>query len=616
VEVDEPAREGRIRCPKCGTEFGDYEEWVRLCRAAAFASIRPVPPTPEEPPPRPPRLNLIAGSLLAAAAIYVTVGFVAGPLGLTIACGALALFQVLAGLALLGNRRHADVLVRLAAGLSALVPLFMLPVVYFVGIFGFFSRPLVVKYFGGRVDPMPDRVRHPLIAWLLVVLAIVAGLFAAVVAGALETAARWNDPLPPVLELGSRLHRFFTDQWWWAPVGLLGGLCVLALWGKVNRHGFLVVSLLSLLGVVSLGAPPVVESWVYERSVREASTYLDEWNVQRLLWGITVADPKVRMASIRAMEAAGSRARVAAPGIVPALKDPDRRVRLAAACALAQFDPAVEGILPILIGALEDDRSVGEEKDRAALALGHLGARARPALTLLLDRLRAGDSATIALAELGPASIPGLTEALSDPGPAVRRRAARVLRMLGPAARSAVPALLERLKDPEADVRVEAAAALGEIHREKAVPALRALLTEDRSVAKAAAEMLCILGEKDGLSELSGGSSSLNMVRSRAICEHLTRTLVEKDLEGTGAEIILAAAEQAGMCADISIEGARLPAMTAFRRVHSAWRKRSILEVLRLFDVDYVLEPGVIRILAPEQAKSFWTGWWAEQPRR
>jgi len=617
TEVDEPAREGKLRCPKCGAEFGDYEEWVRLCRAAAFASIRHVPPPPEEPPPRPPGLNFVAGSLLAAAAFYAAVGVLAGPLGLTIACGVLALLQVLAAVSLLGEKRHSDVLVRLAAGLSALVPLFVLPAIYFIGIFEFFSRPLVVKYFGGRVDPMPDRVRHPLIAWLLVVVAIVAALFAAVVAGALEIAAQWNDPLTPALELGSRLRGFFAANWWWAPVGLIGGMCVLALWGKVNRHGSLVVSLLALLGVLALGAPPVVDAWVYERSVREASSYLGEWDVQRLLWGITQPDPKVRLASLRAMEAAGWRARVAAPAIVRVLKDGDRRVRLAAACALAQFEPGAEGILAILIGVLEDDRSTADEKDRAAVALGHLGPRARPALSLLLDRLRAGDAATIALAELGPASIPGLTEALTDPAAAVRRRAAKALRIVGPAARSAAPALLERLKDPDPDVRVDAVTALGEIHREKAVDALRGVLKEDRGTSKAAAaEMLFVLGEKEGQAELPEGSSALNVLRNPSICEHLNRTFIEKDVHGTGVEILLAAAEQAGMCAEISPEAAALPALAGFRRIHSPSRKRSVLELIRLFDVNYVLEPGIVRILEPGQAKTFWAGWLAEQPKK
>lgn len=616
AQVDEPAREGKVHCPACRHEFEDYEEWVRLCRAAAFAATRPVPAPPEEPPPRPPHLRKIAGGLLAMAAFTVASAVLVGGLGLLIPGLVLALLQVIAGVSLLAEKKHSDVLVRIAAGLSALLPIFLLPAVFFVGVFAFFSRPQVVKYFGGRVDPAPDRLRHPLIAWLLVVVLIVAGLFATIVAGALETASRWNDPLSPVMELGSRIVAFFSANWWWAPMGVLGGLTVLGIWGTVNRHGFLVVSLLSLLGMIAVSAPPVVESWVYERSAREAASYLEERDVQRLLWGVTVADPKVRLASLYAMNAAGSGARVAASGIIRALKDPDRRVRLAAAAALAQFDPAVEGVLPILFGALDDDRASEDEKDRAALALGAFGPRARPALSPLLDRLRRGDAATLALAEMGPPSIPGLAEALADKDPQVRRRAARALRLLGPVARSAAAPLEERLKDPDVNVRREAVAALAEIHREKAIPALRAVLKEDKGAAKAAADALCALGQKDGLSELPQGSSSFNVLRRPALWDHLSRCVLERDVEGSGAEVLVELSERAGLCAEIGTEASALPSLQPFRRLHAASRRRSVLDVLTSLDVDFVLEPDRILVLTPEQAKAFWTEWIAESRKK
>ena len=114
------------------------------------------------------------------------------------------------------------------------------------------------------------------------------------------------------------------------------------------------------------------------------------------------------------------------------------------------------------------------------------------------------------------------------------------------------------------------------------------------------------------MSEFLDPGPILNVFRSPAICEHLNRTPVEKDLEGTAGEILVAAGEQAAMCAEISAESAQLPAMNAFRRIHTASRKRSVLEVLRLFDIDYVLEPGIIRILTPEQSKAFWAQWQAE----
>jgi HEAT repeat protein len=611
-----PALEGKLRCPHCLQEFEDYEEWVRRCRAAAWAATRPAPPEPEEPPPRPPHLRPLAASLLAMAAFYAVLGLRSGHGVLVVLCLALALLQSIAGVSLLLERKHADVLVRIAAGFSALLPLYLLPVLYFVGLYGFFSRPLVVKYFGGRANPMPDRIRHPLIAWLLVLVSISAALFAGVVAEAQESVRRWNDNRSFLMDLAYHLSAFFSANRWWAPAGVLGGLSVLALWGKVNRAAFLTVSILAIIGVIATCAPPVVEAWFYEASAREADSYLGERDVQRLVWGAREPDPKVRLASMRAMDAVGRSARVAVPALVHGLKDADRRVRLAAACALAQFEPSVEGAMTMLIAALEDDRTSEEEADRAAVALGHFGPRARPALSLLLDRLRRGDSATMALAEMGPAAVPGLTEALMEKDAKVRRRAARALRLLGPAARSAVPLLIDRLKDADVGVRTEAAYALGEIHREKAIPLLRDLLRDDKSVSKAAADALCALGQRDVLGELPQGCSSMNALRQPAIWDHLSRAVVEKDVEGSGTEVLVELAERAVMCAEVLPEAADRPALLAFRRVHASSRKRSVLEILTSLDVDFVLESDRIRILSPEQARSFWTEWLAESRKK
>jgi HEAT repeat protein len=611
-----PALEGKLRCPHCLQEFEDYEEWVRRCRAAAWAATRPSPPEPEEPPPRPPHLKPVAASLLVMAVFYAAAGLRSEHDVLMVLSLALALLQSIAAVSLLLERQHSDVLVRFAAGLSALLPLFLLPAVYFVGLFGYFSRPLVVKYFGGRADPMPDRIRHPLVAWLFVLICLVAALFAGIVTEALESVRRWNDSRTFLMDVAYHVTAFFSANRWWAPAGLLGGVCVLALWGKVNRSGFLAVSVLSIIGVIAIGAPPVVEAWFFQASAREAASYLEERDVQRLVWGARESDPKVRLASMRAMDAVGRNARVAVPALVHGLKDGDRRVRLAAACALAQFEPGVEGAMTMLIAALEDDRSSGEEADRAAVALGYFGPRARPALSLLLDRLKLGDSATMALAEMGPAAVPGLTEALMEKDAKLRLRAAHALRLLGPVARSAVPLLIDRLKDADAGVRMEAAYALGEIHREKAIPMLLDLLRGDKPAAKAAADALCALGQRDGLGELPQGSSSMNALRQPALWDHLGRAAVEKDVDGSGTEVLVELAERVAMCAEIMPEAADRPGMLTFRRVHAASRKRSVLEILTSLDVDFVLESDRIRILSPDQAKSFWTEWLAESRKK
>jgi len=617
-EFEEAAREGKVHCPKCSREFEDYEEWVRRCRAAAFAATRPAPPPPVEPPPRPPHLRQIAGSLLAMAAFTIASGILVGRWEVLIPSIGLALLQIVAGLAVYQEWRHADGIVRFAAGLSALLPIFVLPAVYFVALFAFFSRPGVVLFFGGRVDPLQDRLRHPMIAWLVVSIGVVAALVAAIVSVALETAARWNDPLPPMLELGSALSAFFVANRAWAPLGILSGICVLALWGKVNRHGFLAVVVLAIVGVVAVGAPPVAAAWLYGRSARVAETYRNERDLQRLLWGAREQEPdaKIRIAALRGLAAVGRNARVVVPSLLRAVKDPDRRIRLSAAAALAQFDPAVEETLPILIAALEDDRSNEDEKDEAARGLGSLGPRARPALPLLHERMKHGDAATLALVEIGPASIPGLSAALEHPAAAVRRRAAHALRLQGPSARSAVPLLLERVKDQDSGVRVEAIAALGEIHRDKAIPVLRDLLRGEKAAAKAAADALCALGQRDGLVELPEGSSSMNALRTPALWDHLSRSVLDRDLEGSGAEILADLAERGGLCADLATECTELPALTGFRRISASSRKRSVLDVLQSFDVEFVLEPDRVRVLTPEQARVVWREWLAEQGKK
>src|SRR5262245_14576575 len=101
TEVNDPPHEGKIQCPQCRNEFEDYEEWVRRCRAAAWAATRIPPPPPEPPPPRPPHLRLIAGALLATAAVYAVVGIVTGLDRLAIPCVAVALLPAVAGVALL-----------------------------------------------------------------------------------------------------------------------------------------------------------------------------------------------------------------------------------------------------------------------------------------------------------------------------------------------------------------------------------------------------------------------------------------------------------------------------------------------------------------------------------
>jgi hypothetical protein len=205
-----------------------------------------------------------------------------------------------------------------------------------------------------------------------------------------------------------------------------------------------------------------------------------------------------------------------------------------------------------------------------------------------------------------------LTTALGAADPDLRRRAARTLRWIGPSARSAAPALTAAIKDADPSVRAEAALALGEIQREKAIPDLKPLLRDEKPVARAAAEALCALGQRDGLSELSQGSNALNALRTPALWEHLGRTALERDLDGTVAEIVMDLGERAVLCPEVGSECVDLPELQVFRRFHGAARRRTVLEVLQALQVPFVLDSDRLRILTPDQARAFWTGWLAD----
>jgi hypothetical protein len=108
----------------------------------------------------------------------------------------------------------------------------------------------------------------------------------------------------------------------------------------------------------------------------------------------------------------------------------------------------------------------------------------------------------------------------------------------------------------------------------------------------------------------------MNALRTPALWDHLSRSVLDRDLEGSGSEILADLAERGGLCADLATECADLPAMTSFRRISASSRKRSVLDVLQSFDLEFVLEPDRIRILPPEQARAVWTEWLAEPGKK
>jgi len=107
------------------------------------------------------------------------------------------------------------------------------------------------------------------------------------------------------------------------------------------------------------------------------------------------------------------------------------------------------------------------------------------------SRVRA--DAVLALAEIGPASIPALTELLRGNNTGVRTFAILALGRIGLDTQAALPALTESLRDENTEVRLFTAMILGRIgpKAKPVIPALMELLRdEDEQVRKTAAKAL------------------------------------------------------------------------------------------------------------------------------
>jgi HEAT repeat protein len=171
--------------------------------------------------------------------------------------------------------------------------------------------------------------------------------------------------------------------------------------------------------------------------------------------------------------------------------------RWKAAEALGNLGAEAAAAAPQLAQGLKDRDEV--VRWRCAEALGKIGAAAAAADLAGALRDRNGlvrSEAAKALGRLGlPAreAAPALAELLADPDPYARREAAKALVAMAEGASAQVPALVRALADKDKFVRIEAAKALGRIGPEAgaAVPALTALRQDkDPLASRAAAEAL------------------------------------------------------------------------------------------------------------------------------
>jgi HEAT repeat protein len=245
-------------------------------------------------------------------------------------------------------------------------------------------------------------------------------------------------------------------------------------WRRGRTLQFGRATLLTLL-LCGLGASPgEISKWT--KALREG----DEKSRIQAIDGLGLAGPeakgavgaiaqtlgdrsaKVRAHAAHALQHIGPPAAGAASALVKAAGDSDAHVRREAVMALYYTRSDRKLVIPVLSKALEDsDPAV---RVAALDALTSLGDAAVPTLSKALEKPALRYWAALALGELGDKAKPAvaaLTAALKDDQPVTRREVLVALARIGPDAAAAVPAIIPLLDDKDKTVAHAAAFALG-----------------------------------------------------------------------------------------------------------------------------------------------------------
>ena len=161
--------------------------------------------------------------------------------------------------------------------------------------------------------------------------------------------------------------------------------------------------------------------------------------------------------------------------LIEGMKSSDHETRFWAVTELRKLGRGAMPAVPVLAEALSDAAIAPQ----AAETLGNIGPEAEaaiPALVAAIERERgkasgigSGGPSTfswrcgLALAQIGPASIPELIKLLAHEDRHVRMTAANALKEIGPRAKDAVPALNQASNDEDESVRRSVRAALARI---------------------------------------------------------------------------------------------------------------------------------------------------------
>jgi HEAT repeat protein len=206
-------------------------------------------------------------------------------------------------------------------------------------------------------------------------------------------------------------------------------------------------------------------------------------------------DPAVRVALLAALPKLSADPAASLPFLIPAILGEDETQRHAALNAVLGERALRSAVLPLLATSLKD--KAPPVRERAAHALGRFGPEAAPVLPALLEATRAAGGAPVfadALAQIGPAVLPTLLQALQTGKP---EDSAWILRALRGFGSPAVPVLSEALKHASPAVRAAAASTLGAMGRD-AADAVNPLfvLTEDASPEVQAAALRALVAQR------------------------------------------------------------------------------------------------------------------------
>ncbi len=203
----------------------------------------------------------------------------------------------------------------------------------------------------------------------------------------------------------------------------------------------------SAYAVGKIGATSAIP--VLEKSEGENDPFLKMLSA----WAVAKLKPEDKDATTKAAEL-----------IVAALKHDNPNVRQGAAKALLELDAPRDVVGPPLLAAMDDPNP--EVQDNVYRALASLGEAILPRVTERLKDPATQEKALRVLSRMGPAAAPAVplvVELLGNADAHHRRELLFALASIGPDAAAATPALAQALSDSDEDVRVAAGFALGNI---------------------------------------------------------------------------------------------------------------------------------------------------------